>query len=100
MAHTTARFSLNAIGMTATAEQSDAVRAHLEKVERRLDAYVTGETYLNYLDLDGATPARIRAAYSPADWQRLLALKERYDPANVFRFNRNISSSIPTTHRK
>jgi len=99
MAHTTARFSLNAIGMTATPEQDSAVRAQLEKVARRLQPYATGETYLNFLDLDGATPDRIRAAYSAADWQRLLALKEHYDPTNVFRFNRNLAASIPT-HRK
>ena len=96
LAHSGARFSVNAIGMTATPEQGSAVRAHLERVERVLRPHVTGETYLNFLDLGGATPARVRAAYSDADWQRLVALKERYDPTGVFRFNRN----IPTTPRK
>ena len=49
-----------------------------------------GDTYVNFLDLDGATPERIRAAYSADDWDRLVRLKARYDPNNVFRFNRNI----------
>ena len=30
------------------------------------------------------------AYYSPEDWQRLVELKDRYDPENLFRFNRNI----------
>jgi len=37
--------------------------------------------------------ARTRAAYSPEHYQRLVALKGRYDPANMFRFNPNIPPS-------
>jgi len=37
---------------------------------------------------------RARAAYSPEeDWERLVALKDRHDPDNLFRFNRNIAPS-------
>jgi hypothetical protein len=53
-------------------------------------SHSTGSTYLNFLDLDGATPQRVRAAYTPADWQRLVELKGRWDPDNVLRFNRNV----------
>lgn len=88
MAHTTARFSLNAIGMTATPEQDAAVRRHLVEVAERMAPHATGDTYLNFLDLDGATPERVRAAYSPGNWRRLASLKNRYDPAEVFRFGR------------
>ena len=90
MAHTDAAFSLNAIGITPTPERDAAVRAHLKKVEQRLREHVTGDAYVNFLDLEGATPQRIRAAYSGDDWDRLVRLKAHYDPANVFRFNRNI----------
>jgi FAD/FMN-containing dehydrogenase len=41
-----------------------------------------------------ATPDRVRAAYSPEDWERLVELKNRYDPENLFRMNQNIR---PTT---
>ena len=34
-----------------------------------------------------------RASYSPEDWERLVELKDRYDPNNLFRFNRNILPS-------
>lgn len=90
MAHTSAAYSLNAIGITPDAARTAAVRTHLEKVRIRMAPFATGETYLNFLDLEAATPDRIRAAYSDQDWRRLLELKARYDPRNLFRFNRNI----------
>ena len=44
--------------------------------------------YVNFLDDDGA--ARIRAAYPGATWDRLVDVKRRYDPANLFHLNHNI----------
>ena len=99
MAHTDAAYSVNAIGMTATPEQDAAVRGHLRRLETSLRAHATGDTYVNFLDLDAATPERVRAAYSPGDRQRLTALKATYDLQNTFRFNRNIAgpgSAVPT----
>ena len=33
---------------------------------------------------------RVRAAYPGATWDRLAAIKRRYDPTNLFRLNQNI----------
>jgi hypothetical protein len=90
MAHTTARFTLNAIGVTPTPESAGPIRSYLVRVAEAMRPHVTGETYLNFLELDGATPQRVRAAYTDRDWERLVGLKRRWDPHNVFRFNRNI----------
>jgi FAD/FMN-containing dehydrogenase len=47
-------------------------------------------TNLNYLYGAAATPEAVRAAYEPADYERLTELKRVYDPANMFRLNNNI----------
>ncbi len=104
MAHTAARYSVNAIGITPDAPARNAVRAHLDAVAHRLAPFATGDTYLNWLDLDAADPDRIAAAYSAADRERLTRLKRRIDPRNTFRFNRNLPDAAPavstpsTTH--
>ena len=48
--------------------------------------YSTGAAYLNF------TPEanRVRDAYGDATYARLVALKDTYDPANLFRLNQNI----------
>ena len=45
--------------------------------------------YVNYLGDEGED--RVRSAYSPATYARLAALKQKYDPTNLFRLNQNIT---------
>jgi FAD/FMN-containing dehydrogenase len=51
----------------------------------------TEAVYVNNLGEEGAD--RVREAYAPATYERLVALKDRYDPANRFRFNQNVKPS-------
>ena len=44
--------------------------------------------YVNFLADEGED--RIRAAYPGATWDRLAAIKDRYDPTNLFRLNQNV----------
>lgn len=44
--------------------------------------------YVNFIGDEGA--ARVRDAYPPATWERLAAVKRRYDPDNLFRLNQNV----------
>jgi FAD/FMN-containing dehydrogenase len=47
--------------------------------------------YVNFLGHDaGDARAKALAAYGPAKFDRLVALKGRYDPENLFRINHNI----------
>ena len=44
--------------------------------------------YSNYLSDEGE--ARVRAAYGSA-YDRLVTLKRRWDPSNLFRLNQNVA---------
>jgi FAD/FMN-containing dehydrogenase len=48
--------------------------------------------YVNFLGDEGA--ARVRAAYPGQTWDRLTAIKRRYDPDNLFRLNQNIPPAV------
>jgi FAD/FMN-containing dehydrogenase len=50
----------------------------------------SGGVYVNYLGAEGAD--RVRAAYGPK-YDRLVALKRKFDPTNLFRTNQNIDPS-------
>jgi FAD/FMN-containing dehydrogenase len=45
--------------------------------------------YVNFMG--DAGDERLRASYGDATYERLVALKRRYDPANLFRLNQNIA---------
>jgi FAD/FMN-containing dehydrogenase len=49
--------------------------------------------------LTEADPARIRQAYPGAIWDRLVQVKTRYDPTNLFHHNHNISTAIKEAER-
>jgi FAD/FMN-containing dehydrogenase len=49
--------------------------------------------YVNFLTDEGE--ARIRDAYPGPTWDRLVAIKARYDPTNLFRLNQNIPPTNP-----
>ena len=47
-----------------------------------------GGRYVNFVNDEGE--AGVRAAYPGATWDRLAAIKARYDPTNLFRRNQNV----------
>jgi len=53
-----------------------------------LRPHMADSVYVNYLGDDDAN--RVQAAYGP-NYERLVALKRRYDPDNLFRLNQNIA---------
>ncbi|TDW98638.1 FAD-binding oxidoreductase [Kribbella sp. VKM Ac-2566] len=55
-----------------------------------LEPWGNGLAYINFLNGPGAEKETARA-FEPAVYERLVELKGRYDPANLFRFNQNIS---------
>jgi FAD/FMN-containing dehydrogenase len=87
------KFIMNGIGPAFTPEMAEGVVAYLAHVADATRPFQTGDTYVNFMELEGASAERVKASYPPEDFERLVALKDRYDPQNVFRFNRNIAPS-------
>jgi FAD/FMN-containing dehydrogenase len=83
-----AAFAMNVI---ATFPDAAATAPHLAWARALAAAaapFGTGGVYVNFLGDEGAE--RVRAAYGPAKFARLAALKARLDPENLFRLNQNI----------
>jgi FAD/FMN-containing dehydrogenase len=58
-----------------------------------MQPFMATGTYVNYLEDEG--DPRARAAYGPG-YDRLVALKNKYDPTNFFRENHNIKPTAQT----
>jgi FAD/FMN-containing dehydrogenase len=85
-----ARYALGAKAMWAPdAPNGDHIQAWVRASHERLRPFSTGRTYVNFHGHD-EDDARVRATYG-ANHERLVELKRRYDPDNVFRSNRNIA---------
>lgn len=57
-----------------------------------MEPYSDGSRYLNFAGMGEDGESMVSAAFGPA-YERLVALKRRYDPANLFHLNQNISPS-------
>ena len=67
---------------------ADAFRQWVREAGERLRPFSTGGSYINFQTAD-EDEQRVRATYG-ANFDRLVEVKEDYDPDNVFRSNRNI----------
>jgi FAD/FMN-containing dehydrogenase len=72
---------------------TDAHVAWAKELGAAMEPYTTTGVYLNYTSDEGEE--RVRSTYGPEKYARLVALKDQYDPENVFRLNQNIKPSRP-----
>lgn len=56
-------------------------------------AHASGRVYVNIMTADEGEE-RALEAYGPKKYQRLVALKNKYNPGNLFRSNMNIKPSV------
>jgi len=68
-------------------------RQHLRADPDALEPHRAG-VYVNFLDFDDDT-SRVREAHGDANYRRLVEVKARYDPENLFRNNKNIPPATP-----
>jgi FAD/FMN-containing dehydrogenase len=85
-----AAFTYNIGASTETSEGFDEEREWVRGFWSALEPWHEG-VYVNFLGDEGAE--RVRQAYGPEKFDRLRALKQKYDPGNFFRINQNISPS-------
>jgi hypothetical protein len=83
--------------MDPTQEAADAHVAWARQLAADLDPETTEGVYLNFTSDEG--DERVRASYGPEKYARLVELKDRYDPANMFHLNQNVKPSVEATAR-
>jgi FAD/FMN-containing dehydrogenase len=86
-AHRTSRIFVNVVGVYDRPDERLEHEAWVAGLAARLHDGDTG-AYAGFLADEGQD--RVRAAYPGATWDRLRAIKRRYDPTNLFRLNQNI----------
>ena len=82
-----AGYAFNINAATETAEGFDEEREWVRSFWSALEPYHTS-VYVNFLMEEGEE--RIRQAYGTEKYDRLKALKRKYDPDNFYRLNQNI----------
>ena len=93
-----AEFSFMSLGVSVDAAEAEQVKQWAREFWDAMQAYSTGGVYVNYLGREADEGAeRIKAAYGPEKYARLVALKNKYDPTNLFRLNQNIKPSQATS---
>jgi FAD/FMN-containing dehydrogenase len=87
--HRSPSWDFDAIAQWFEPSQADAGVAWARGVWDEIAPYTSG-VYVNHLDADDKS--RVSQAYGP-NYERLVALKQKYDPDNFLRLNNNI---VPT----
>ncbi len=88
-AHRQRAIMVNVAGLVPTAADLAEKTAWVPQLVAELTRGQTPGAYVNFLSNEGA--ARVREAYPAATWAKLAAIKQRYDPTNLFRLNQNIA---------
>jgi hypothetical protein len=83
------QYAFGVNGMWAPGEQSaDAFRRWIRDASAQLRPFSTGGSYINFQTADEDEEG-VRAAYGD-NFDRLVEIKQRFDPDNLFRSNRNV----------
>jgi FAD/FMN-containing dehydrogenase len=80
-----------ALWMEPDQATADAHVAWARQLGEDMKPHTVSGAYLNFISDDG--DERVRSTYGPEKYARLVALKDKYDPQNLFRLNANIRPS-------
>jgi FAD/FMN-containing dehydrogenase len=73
--------------------QNEEVIAYSREYLAEMEPYALGGLYVNFAGLGEEGEALVRSAYG-ANYERLVALKNKYDPTNLFHLNQNIKPTV------
>jgi FAD/FMN-containing dehydrogenase len=88
--HRDAEFIMNVHGRWQDAGDDEKCIAWCRDLFQATTPFATGGVYVNFMTEEEG--GRVESAYGES-YQRLVALKDRYDPENLFRFNQNVRPS-------
>ncbi len=91
--HRDAAFALNIQASWLDPRESDKHIRWTRDFWTAMQPFSAGGVYVNFLSEDEGED-RVRAAYGAANYERLVALKNKYDPTNFFRLNQNIKPTV------
>jgi FAD/FMN-containing dehydrogenase len=89
-AHRKRRLMVNVAALVNDAAELRAHDGWVDDFAKDLQRGPVG-AYVNFLGNEG--DERVRSAYPGGAYERLAAIKGRYDPTNLFRLNQNIRPS-------
>jgi len=92
LSHRDAAFDFRTLSLWADRHESDVHIGWTREFWTAMQPFSTGGVYVNNLGNEGED--RVKAAYSPTKYERLVALKHTYDPDNLFRLNQNIRPTV------
>ena len=85
--HRDIQFIMNVHGRWEKAGDDDKCIKWSREFFKKMASYATGGVYINFMTEEETD--RIKSAYG-ASYKRLLEVKRKYDPENMFRMNQNI----------
>jgi FAD/FMN-containing dehydrogenase len=89
--HRDSPFNLLVIGAWQDKEQDETNRNWARDTWQAMQPFASEGVYVNYLGTESDEGSnRIPAAYGAEKYEKLLGLKKKYDPTNLFRMNQNI----------
>jgi len=86
------RFYLNMGGLVPTSDALGSMKTYVAEFRSALEPYRFGAGYLNFMAGSDAQQ-RVKEAFSPEGYARLVALKAAYDPDNLFRYSYGLVDS-------
>jgi hypothetical protein len=86
-----ARWSQVIVGVDPDAVNKDKITSWAKNYFDAVHPYSAGGAYINFMMEEGED--RVKASYKD-NYQRLVKIKNKYDPNNLFRVNQNIRPSI------